>query len=119
MRSTSSFRLVLHNPRSIHFIQERFLLRYRPLAASAVFAFCALPPHAVAIRSRVLEIFGLGSCSVFELEHCARCNQPLLSASSSRVIPERGFRVRSVSELWELLQSSLSPLLQSATLQDL
>ena len=90
VRSTSSFRLILHDPRSIHYIQERFLQRYRPLAASAVFAFLALPPRAVAIRSRVLEIFGLGSCSPFELEHCTGCNQPQLSASSSRVIPEHG-----------------------------
>ena len=83
-------------------MQERFLLRYRPLAASAVFAFLAFPSRAVAIRSRVLEIFGLGSCSPFELEHCTRCNQPQLSVSSSRVIPDRGFRVRSLYELWEL-----------------
>ena len=29
MRSTSSFWLILHDPRNIHYIQERFLLRYR------------------------------------------------------------------------------------------
>ena len=105
VQSTSSFRLILHDPWSIHYIQERFLLRYRPLAASAVFAFLALPPCAVAIRSRVLEIFCFGSCSPFQLEHCTGCNQPQLSASSSRVIPERGFRVRSLYDLWELRQS--------------
>ena len=61
-RSTSSFPLVLHDPWSIHHIQERSLLRYRPLAASAVFTFLASTPRAVAIRSRILEI--LGSCIV-------------------------------------------------------
>ena len=47
----------LRFPRT-HYIQERFLLRFRPLAASAVLAFLALPPRAVAITTRVLEIFG-------------------------------------------------------------
>ena len=58
VRSTSSFRVILHDPRSIHYIQERFLLRHRLWAASAGIAFLALPPRAVAIRSGVLEIFG-------------------------------------------------------------
>ena len=53
VRSTSSFPLVLHDPRRIHNIQERFLLRYRPryrpLAASAIFAF--LPYRRVLWRS--------------------------------------------------------------------
>ena len=52
VRSTSSFPQVLHDPRSIHYIQERFLLRYHPLAASVVFAFLALPPRAVAYQSQ-------------------------------------------------------------------
>ena len=58
VRSTSSFCLNLHDRRAIHYTQERLLLRYRPLAASANFAFLVVPPRAVAIRSRVREIFG-------------------------------------------------------------
>ena len=56
VRSTSSFLLIFHDRRAIHYIQERHLLRHRPLAASADFAFLVVPSRAVAIRFRVREI---------------------------------------------------------------
>ena len=93
VRSTSSFRVILHDPRSIHYIQERFLLRHRLWVASTGIASWPCrrvlwPSDPESLRSLVHE-----SCFHFELEHCTGWNQPQLSASSSRVIPDRGFRV--------------------------
>ena len=70
-RSISSFGLVLHDPWSIYHIQERFLLRYRLLAASAVFVFLALPPRAVAIRSRVLDVQDVINLSCWHPHHAS------------------------------------------------